>query len=629
MASHWNNNIDLYHALPTFLENDAQGFNPYGFSIDDKEIVIELNETTDDNPYVLDWNFLLNNHDITIKGKGVDKTKLVFYKNVNLHNDDSVLNFRGSFGNEINVKITDLSIESIISPEDVIEDMNTDFGDNKMHMAVNNTYVIKCYHVKSLVMRNVCIKVQNVKTTCLDIRRGSNIDISCCTFANYNACSAGGNIWLRGDLRDVSIRHCDFYKFGADEMIGIWGSNNFQGENEIPGNDPSINEIHKKNIHITHNRIYCQSMNGDSSGVIINEGESQTWNGSCERFITVYTTQKDNKVKNENDELIQRDVPCSYFLSDIKFTDNEIYINAPVFYLFTIALDKHTAYKDIAFDNNIIRYGTWTLKTNRSLVDFNVLYDTQYDYSQIPGDYNLTSDEPFSISGNTIYCGSNMYYEQTKNGATFSVDNHICLLINGTIVLFNNNLINCTRSDYSEDENKSAHKGLELFNSSPKGGTVIFNDNHCEGLKLLLRAASSSTISLINLYGRGNYLYGDTRIIYSDVVESHVSLIGNEFICDYQLLLVSEFANQGTVVFNGNRVYRDITRVTYYTNPKGQIFYTGKTNSTSNIQSMRFVCCGNIFDNLLYSTVMFNNFQIVDNIRAIHSNNIFADYYDE
>ena len=58
MASHWHNNIDLYHALPTFLENDAQGFNPYGFSIDDKEIVIELNETTDDNPYVLDWNFL-------------------------------------------------------------------------------------------------------------------------------------------------------------------------------------------------------------------------------------------------------------------------------------------------------------------------------------------------------------------------------------------------------------------------------------------------------------------------------------------------------------------------------------------------------------------------------------------
>ncbi len=626
MASHWlSNDLFDYFVLPSFLEDPNNGNQPI-INMTNREIVIDLEETTDDTPYVIDWNLLVHNHDVTIRGKGIKKTRLVFRKTINMEADDAVFNFKGSFGNEISVKIMDLSIESEVNPSDISNDGN--------RLTTRDTHVIKCYHVKSFVMKNVSIIAKNIKTTCLDIRRGFNIDICHCSFANYNRRCAGGNVWLRGDLENVSISHCDFYKYGEDELISIWGSNNFQGENEIPDWVPSnVNEIHKKNIHISHNRIFCQDENGGlNTSAIIPEGDS-TWNGSIERLITIFTNQDDNTMKvlvNEEYVSVPRVIPCSYIINDIQISNNEIYINAPIAHLLTIALDKHTKYKEIAIKDNVIKYGNWQLTGSNSdykeLVDFNIYYDTLYDYSQILGDYDLTSDEPFLISGNSIICGCNVRNMQTKNGQTYPVDNHICLDINGVVVMFHGNLINYTRDAYSEDESHSASKGLELFNASEKGGTLIFNENFCEGLKLLLRAhKTTSRISSVKLIGRGNHFQGNPRLIYNNVDESHVTLIGNEFICDYQLLLVSEFADTGTVVFTSNRILRDLSRVLFYTEPKGQLFYTGKTNSTSNITSMKFICCNNIFENLIYSSLLYNNFQIVSTLKAIHKNNLFVD----
>ena len=437
MTTSWESN-DMYYnyAIPTFVES--------GFNVNDREIVIELEETTDGNPYVLDCNFILHNHDVTIKGKGINKTKLIFNKNIDIHLDDSVLNFKGSFGNEISVKIMDLCIESNVS----LSDLNS----GSTNLITKPTHVIKCYHVKSFVMQNVSINVKNIITTCLDIRRGYNIDISNCSFANYNRRSAGGNIWLRGDTENVSIKHCDFYKYGADEMIGIWGCNSFQGENEIPQDILPINEIHKKNIHITHNRLFCQDENGGpNTNAIISEGDS-TWNGSTERLITIFTNQDDNKVKINELVSVPRDVPCSYFINDIQISNNDIYINAPIAHLFTIALDKYTAYKDIAIRNNTIRYGTWQLtgcdSDYKGLADFSIRYDTIYNNSELPGDYDLTSDEPFIITCNTIICGCNVCNMQPNNGLSYSVDNHTCLDFNGVTVLFNRNHIFYTRGNY-------------------------------------------------------------------------------------------------------------------------------------------------------------------------------------
>ena len=620
MALHENNNDFYNYALPTFLEGLID--------INDKEIVIELYE----NDFLLDRNFFMYGHDITIKGCGIDKTRLIFDKDIVLDHD-AILNFKGDFGQEINVKFMDLSIISNVAATDIPTDS---IGGTRI--TNEETYVVKCCHVKSLIMHNVNINVENIKTTCLDVRRGYNIDIRNCVFANYNRRDTGGGIWLRGDTENVSIKHCDFYKYGANEVIGIWGSNNFVGVNEIPESklQAGINEILKKNIHITHNRIYCQDSNGGEHNEPIITDSNGQWSGINERFIAVYTTQDDN-LELINEERVQRTIPCSYTINDLQLANNEIFINSPIAHLITVALDKYTTFKDIAINNNIIHYGQWLVTGCPSntlvLVDFNISYDTVYDYSSIPGSYDLTSDEPFIIKGNTIICGCNVKNEKESGNNLNTEDNHRCLEINGVRVFFDENTIKYTRGDINRNyEINYPNQGIVMFKFNSKGGDISFKNNHCEGIKQLMYISinGNSEIPLANAKGFNNYLSGNPRIIYKNVFESHISLIGNEMICEYPLFLISEFAKSLTVNFIGNQVHRDLSRVPNSL-PKCMVFYTSHTNyDDSVIDSLKFICSQNIFDNVQKTTSIYNDFikinsKIDVDHDVIHTDNIFVD----
>lgn len=610
MAIHSNNLRYFRYSLPSFLE----GF----VDVSNKTIVIKLGPG---EHFHIDYGLMFYDHDVVIKGAGKDKTKLKIDESDSYlqYCDDAIFNFQGDDSVEnyhpISVRIEDLTIETNISKSEV----EATFIESQPHsrIAHEESFLIKCYNVKSFVMRNVDIRTQNLATTCVNIRRGSNIDIQGCVFSNYNRRWIGGCVWLQGDMENVNIINNTIYKYGNDEAIAIWGSNNYVGHN-------NANTISKKNINITHNRIYCQDEDGGYSTNntdFIDEtvpGRSGKWSGCNQRFITVYTSQKDN-VDSVSGQI--RDTPCVYTINGLHINNNEFFINAPIDYLCTIAFDKHTTHKDISINNNLIKYGNW--EKAGTLIDFSIDYDTLMGSSGIEGNYSFFSDEPFSIMGNTIICGCNSF----RDYSSYSQDDHICLDINGVVILFNNNYINYTRGAYSEDEINSAHKGIVLFYTTfAKGGTVIFNENHCEGLMNLMNATCSdpnSSIPIIRLIGKGNYLYGNPRIRYNQVTESHVSLIGNEIISDYTLFLISEFANSGTVIFIGNRVHRELSRVN--NEAKGQIFYTGNNNATTNITSLKFICSQNIFDNLLYASSMYNDFNKVSSIDVIHENNIFAD----
>lgn len=610
------------YSLPSFLEAVIDAT--------EKEIVIELVE----GEFILDYPLMFLDHDIVIKGAGIGKTVLIIDESEEFfhHEDDAVFNFQGADSQAngfipINVRIEGLTIQTNISKAEVETPFDENHPENSSWIAHKQSYLIKCYNVKSLIMHNVEILTENLMTTCLDIRRGENIDIRGCVFANYNRRWVGGCVWLRGDLENVCIVDNDFYKYGNDEVIAIWGSNSYFGYNEA-------NEISKKNITISYNRIYCQDTNGgQNTSAIISEtvqGRPGNWTGCNQRFIAIYTSQLDNVMK-VNNESVARDTPCLYTIDGLHLTNNELFINAPIDYLVTIALDKYTTHKDICIDNNIIKYGNWVITGD--LVDFSINYDTAYDYNSDSESYVLFSDEAFKIVGNTIICGQNRYYNKTSNGITYSVDSHTCLELNGVVVHFNKNLIKYTRVDFSLDEGSHPHKGLQLFYTASKGGTVIFNENRCEGLMNLMRGLNNDTTtehtSVVNLIGKGNYLYGSPRIDYTNIDESHVSLIGNELVCDYQLFLLCEFANSGTVIFEGNRVYRDMNRVTTYTTPKGQMFYTSTNTAQTNITSMKVVCCNNIFENLIYdSSLMYGDFQKVSLIQLKHSNNVFANHVE-
>ena len=561
--SHHPNTQDIFYdySLPTFLEGSVD--------INDEDLIIELGEGT----FSLDFNLLFHQHNITIKGQGSTKTILNIPISVN-YVDDAIIIFQGDWGHEISVSIHGLTINGSISK------VQAETASNKI--VQNESYLIKCYHAKSFDMKDVKFRADNLKTTCLDIRRGHNIIIQGNEFVNYNRRWTGGCIWLRGDIENATIEDNDFYKYGNDEVIALFEVNNFSGVN-------NSDEISKKNVNIRYNRFFCQDDNGgeNQEGIITETGGRGTWHGCNERFITVFTNQDGNKEYDANHNLVQRPIPCHQTINGIHLYNNEFHINAPSSHLFTVVLDKYTSYKDISLRDNIIDYGHWTVDGNslnfQELIDFGIYYDIMYDSSVIDGDYDGFNIEPFYITGNTIRCGSNIRNIRSNEGNSYYVDNHIIVDIKGTKVIFNDNSVLCEREAYTADEQNFANKGIELFYCGSKEAEVVFCNNHCEGLRALMLLTSSGTaIPKGRVWGSGNYLQGNPRIIFVNILESHVFMINNEIICDYPIFFLEEFADTGTAVFTGNRVVRDLSRAIFFTTAFGHIYYTGSQGYSVN-----------------------------------------------
>lgn len=598
------------YSLPSFIEDS-------NFPINNKDIVIELGEGT----FTMDFTLLFNLHNVTIKGQGRDKTILVIPVTIN-NTDDCIIGVYGKYqlrqGQETDERVS-VSIKGLTIRTNVTK---VQAEQEAYWLTQHESYIIKCNNVNSLIMRDVRIVAENIETTCIDIRRGFNIDIQGCEFINRNRRWTGGNIWLRGDIENVIIKDNDFYKYGNDEVIALYDTNCFVGVNDS-------DEISKKNIDICYNRFYCQDSNGGmNEESIINE----SWDGCNQRFFAFYTNQDNNKefINGTSGDTIQRSTPCYQTINGIHFDNNEIHVNAPLSHLFTVAFDKYTTYKDITMNNNIINYGTWTVDGNNSswkeLMDFCIYYDTIYDSSVLDGNYDSFCDEPVSIIGNTIICNTHARNHGIIDGIPYYQDNHICVDIKGTKVIFNDNLVKCIREDYTADERVFARKGIEIIHCGSKGGEAFVSGNHCEGLRCLSSLTSSgSQIERFKMECCRNYLQGNPRIVHVNIAESYEFMHNNEIICDYPIFFIEEFADSGTAIFTANRVYRDLSRATYFTSPKGHIYYTDTSGSDNNIQSMRLICCDNVFDNLLISG-MYSYLQT--KMRTVHKNNVFADQYE-
>lgn len=599
------------YSLPSSIDNDGC------VCVINDEIRIELSSGN----YIMDHNILFHNYNVVIKGEGTDKTRLIIPRNMNC-TGNGWIGLEGQPCKEISVIITNLSIEyddSLYANGVLAEDSS---------FITRESAVIKIKCLKSLLIRNVNITVHHLPTTCIDIHKGRNIEIRENLFANYNCCDTGGCIWLRGEMKNVIIEQNDFYKYGNDEVIAIF-------DHKYACTDESLN---RKNIGIRYNRFYCQNETG---GFLSDQELEQTdWDGCIKRFISIITNQADGE------EVIYS------IINGIHIDCNEFYINAPMSYLITTAIDKYTVFKDITINNNIIQYGCWTVdnitNVNGGLTigDFNIVFDTQFDTEYIDV-YDSNSIEPVIISGNTIICGSNMRERETPESPY--EDKHICLDVNGAKVTFSHNYILCSRETYTTDEEHFAKKGINLIRCINKSCEIVFNDNHCEGLKQLafLKGQAGTDDAIMRITGAGNFVQGDIRITqqlfcvdgtkneYKSFTKSHLFLSDNDLICDYPIIFMNEFADSGTAMFTRNRIYRDLSRVPSETNASGLIFFSSLSEQESNISSMKLDCCDNIFENLHFYngnslTSIYSDLTRLTNIRinAKHSDNIFKDYVE-
>lgn len=94
-----------------------------------------------------------------------------------------------------------------------------------------------------------------------------NVEITNCEFKNYNARRIGGNIWMCQRVKNVNIVNNDFYKYGNDENIGIWGdsllnreeNNLYKSKETLLGLDDDAfanRQLDFEHIHIKNNRFF-------------------------------------------------------------------------------------------------------------------------------------------------------------------------------------------------------------------------------------------------------------------------------------------------------------------------------------------------------------------------------------
>jgi len=605
-------------------------------SVTDREIEIMLGEGT--------FNFgngiFLSGHDVVIRGAGMDKTILIFTSTID-YKDDALFNFQGTADDEISVEFRDMTVKtnvvaSMVSP-------------STSKLISSSSYLIKCYYVHSFVMRRVHIQIANLACTCIDIRKGSNIDIRQCKFENYNRRTVGGILWLRGDIENVHVIDNTFYKYGNDEAVAIWSTNNFVG---VSVGD----EFSKRNIHICHNRFYY----GDDTSVLYGTSiKTNLWDGVVDRFIAIFTNQDDytgdstgdntdDSTDDSTDNITyestyesgnedENEDACRHIVNGIHLDNNEFHINGAISHLVTVAFDKNTSFKDVNLNHNIIDYGTgWHTAGSASswaeLMDFCIYYDTNYCANEKNDSdaYIAYSDETFSIVGNTITCGSNVYNvlestDASGNTTTYNQDNHIVLDYRGARVLFADNLVRCTRDEATSDEVDFANKGVIMLHSGFKSGEILFKHNHCEGLHALATITAfrydkyvDNVIKTCRIDAEGNYLQGDTRILLQDVKEAHIIMRDSELHSEYPIFFLEEFADQGSAFFRGNLVCRE-SRLSGDLS-KGYFIYTG--SSASNVTSARFICEGNVFHNIAKTNVYPS---LPSTVTCVHKNNIFKD----
>lgn len=177
--------------------------------------------------------------------------------------DDAIFNIQNEHENPANIVISDIEFRVAFSLYEVEHAL--------MYKQWYNPYIcpvlFKVYEASSFKMFNVRMYSQFLDFTHVFIHWCENVDITNCKFENYNARKIGGNLWLCQRVKNVTIVNNDFYKYGNDENIGIWGDSIIsRAENHCYDDQESLSKLDKaafanrlldfEHIHIKNNRFY-------------------------------------------------------------------------------------------------------------------------------------------------------------------------------------------------------------------------------------------------------------------------------------------------------------------------------------------------------------------------------------
>lgn len=429
-----------------------------------------------------------------IKGAGRDQTTIILdngkdSKGFKAFTDDTFFMFHGSINQPIFVSITDLTFR--LKEHKGIWWNESDLSAAKL--------AVKIYHANRVDIHHVDSYMSNAVITNYDMRVCSNVTVEDCIISNYNNCSAGGNLWVRGEQHNINIKNNKFYKYGNDELIGIYG-NITDATRNTKGN------ASRTNIFIENNEIHYGY-----------DGKDKDPDAANHTLITLQTSD------NQDNLIITT--------RNFHVKNNKLFINDECRRCFLVLLSKSDRYQDIYYEGNQI--------VHSDLHSSNRYYREDFDIRD-----QSTRPDTIHIINNTVTNKNSVLNPSNTVGYSF------LLLRGGNIDMSDNKIINTVKSDpFTGKDN-----GVQLVWCAAGGGTVTIRNNVCKGIKCIATVGAGDGTKHFKLDAFNNYFAGDTRIYCSKIEQLEINFTGNTLISNNMNFFLQEFATKGTVVFNNNDV---------------------------------------------------------------------------
>ena len=429
-----------------------------------------------------------------IKGAGRDQTTIVLNNGKNKNGfkaftDDTFLMFHGSVKQPISVKFSDISIR-------LKEHKGIWWNESDLSAA---KFAVKIYHANLVDIRRVDSYMSNAIITNFDMRVCSNVTVEDCIISNFNNCSAGGNLWVRGEQHNINIKNNIFYKYGNDELIGVYG-NMTDATRNIKDN------ASRTDIFIEDNEIYYGYDGKDKDPSVANH-----------TLITLQTGDNQDKLVITTRNFHVR--------------NNKIFINDECRRSFLLLLSKSDHHRGIFFENNEI--------VHSDLHSSNKYYMHDIDIR----DHSVGQDSIYVIN-NTITSKNSVLNIYNTIGYSF------LLLRGGNVSMRGNKIV----STATTDPYTGKDSGVQLVWCAEEGGTVTMCNNVCKGVKCIATVGSGNGTKQFKLNAFNNYFTGDTRVYCHKVERLDLNFSNNTLLSNSQNFFLQEFATKGTVIFNNNDV---------------------------------------------------------------------------
>ena len=363
-------------------------------------------------------------------------------------------------------------------------------------------YMFQIHHANKVDMHRVESYLADANATNFNLHVCSNVAITNCIFTNYNNSEVGGCLWLRGEMHNVHVWDNRFYKYGKDETLAVFDRLVDNSSKYIRG------KANRTNILIENNDFYYGEYRGNNK---------KNPESNCGMVFSLLTDHRKSQ-----DQCATR---------HFSLRNNRFYISEVTSRCIYIGFDPADAHENISIENN-------------QIINSPIKRDYIFTHLDIEVEDSSTSTDTILILNNTVKNSNVVINSEGSSGYTF------LRVLGGTVHVQDNKVTNTA----TVNPNNGKAVGVRVLSCSSEGGNITMRDNVFKGINYVGHFNSSKPCKFASFTASNNHFEGDTRIYCHNIEEMNLNFTHNTLVSNNMNFFLQEFAKQGQLVFNYNKV---------------------------------------------------------------------------